>query len=214
MSDLWRRAGAEFTGTLVLDDFGAPDTFWKIRVRHVPAVVTMDSHARSLHAEVEQTSRRNLAELLAQGSAMETVTYDLIILGTGLAELRAVLEAASVSRGKLDIALVAKLQLMRAHSAAAEGNTAAPLRPGPGRLPALGNTVAARKRRDEGVGGPKRLALLRPFHGRDPGPHPGTHRRTCCGPGGVALVAVLLVCALGLTHVITPCATGPGQVNP
>lgn len=58
----------------------------------------------------------------------ETVEHDLLILGTGLAGLRAALEAARVSKGKLDIGLVSKLQLMRAHSVCAEGGTAAVLR--------------------------------------------------------------------------------------
>lgn len=59
---------------------------------------------------------------------MEVYTHDLIILGTGLAGLRAALEAAQQSAGELDIALVSKLQLMRAHSVAAEGGTAAVMR--------------------------------------------------------------------------------------
>ena len=59
---------------------------------------------------------------------MEVYNHDLVILGTGLAGLRAALEAARQSLGKLDIALVSKLQLMRAHSVAAEGGTAAVLR--------------------------------------------------------------------------------------
>ena len=59
---------------------------------------------------------------------MEVYSHDLVILGTGLAGLRAALEAAQQSAGKLDIALVSKLQLMRAHSVAAEGGTAAVLR--------------------------------------------------------------------------------------
>ena len=59
---------------------------------------------------------------------MEVYTHDLVILGTGLAGLRAALEAALQSMGNLDIALVSKLQLMRAHSVAAEGGTAAVLR--------------------------------------------------------------------------------------
>ncbi len=58
---------------------------------------------------------------------MDTVTHDLIILGTGLAGLRAALEASRVSED-LDLALVSKLQLMRAHSVSAEGGTAAVLR--------------------------------------------------------------------------------------
>jgi succinate dehydrogenase flavoprotein subunit len=60
---------------------------------------------------------------------METVRHDLVILGSGLAGLRAALAASQASRGELDIALVSKLQLMRAHSVAAEGGTAAVLRP-------------------------------------------------------------------------------------
>jgi len=59
---------------------------------------------------------------------MEVYTHDLVILGTGLAGLRAALEASQQSKGDLDIALVSKLQLMRAHSVAAEGGTAAVLR--------------------------------------------------------------------------------------
>jgi succinate dehydrogenase / fumarate reductase flavoprotein subunit len=59
----------------------------------------------------------------------EKVEHDLLILGTGLAGLRAALEAARVSNGNLDIGLVSKLQLMRAHSVCAEGGTAAVLRP-------------------------------------------------------------------------------------
>ena len=59
---------------------------------------------------------------------MEVFNHDLVILGTGLAGLRAALEAAQQSKGELDIALVSKLQLMRAHSVAAEGGTAAVMR--------------------------------------------------------------------------------------
>jgi succinate dehydrogenase / fumarate reductase, flavoprotein subunit len=59
-------------------------------------------------------------------------THDLIILGAGLAGLRAAIEASRISQGKLDIALISKNQLMRAHSVAAEGGTAAVLRPDDG----------------------------------------------------------------------------------
>jgi len=60
---------------------------------------------------------------------VEKVEHDIIILGSGLAGLRAGIEAAKVSEGKLSIAIVSKLQLMRSHSVAAEGGTAAVLRP-------------------------------------------------------------------------------------
>jgi len=59
---------------------------------------------------------------------MEVYNHDLVILGTGLAGLRAALEATQQSKGNLNIALVSKLQLMRAHSVAAEGGTAAVMR--------------------------------------------------------------------------------------
>ncbi len=59
----------------------------------------------------------------------EVVTHDLLILGSGLAGLRAAVEASRVSDGKLNIGLVSKVQLMRSHSVCAEGGTAAMLRP-------------------------------------------------------------------------------------
>ena len=59
---------------------------------------------------------------------MEVYNHDLVILGSGLAGLRAALEASQQSKGELDIALVSKLQLMRAHSVAAEGGTGAVMR--------------------------------------------------------------------------------------
>nr|WP_297199694.1 FAD-binding protein [Thermanaeromonas sp.] len=60
---------------------------------------------------------------------MEIVTHDLIILGAGLAGLRAAIEAARVGQGKLDIAIIAKTQLVRPHSVCAEGGTGAVMRP-------------------------------------------------------------------------------------
>jgi succinate dehydrogenase / fumarate reductase flavoprotein subunit len=57
------------------------------------------------------------------------IKHDLIILGTGLAGLRAAVEASRVSGGEIDIGMISKVQLMRAHSVAAEGGTAAVMRP-------------------------------------------------------------------------------------
>jgi len=68
---------------------------------------------------------------------MEIYRHDLIVLGTGLAGLRAAAEASRVAKGQLDIAVVAKTQLMRAHSVCAEGGTAAALRPEEGDSPEL-----------------------------------------------------------------------------
>ena len=59
-------------------------------------------------------------------------THDLVILGAGLAGLRAAVEASRVAKGDIDIAVITKNQMMRAHSVAAEGGTAAVLRPDDG----------------------------------------------------------------------------------
>jgi len=46
------------------DDFGVPEAFWVIRVEGFPAVVTMDSHGGSIHAEVEAASKLALTRLV------------------------------------------------------------------------------------------------------------------------------------------------------
>jgi len=45
-------------------EFGVPEALWVIEVEDFPAVVTMDAHGASLHAEVEARSRRTLESLL------------------------------------------------------------------------------------------------------------------------------------------------------
>ncbi len=46
------------------DEFGVPEAFWVIRVENLPLVVTMDSHGRSIHEEVQAVSERRLQQLL------------------------------------------------------------------------------------------------------------------------------------------------------
>jgi fumarate hydratase class I len=46
-------------------DFGVPEAMWVIEVKDFPAVVTMDAHGVSLHAEVEAKSKAVLEKLLA-----------------------------------------------------------------------------------------------------------------------------------------------------
>ena len=58
----------------------------------------------------------------------EIISHDILVLGSGLAGLRAALEASIISKGQVDIALISKVQIMRSHSVAAEGGTAAVLR--------------------------------------------------------------------------------------
>lgn len=47
-------------------EFGVPEAMWVIRVKNFPAVVTMDAHGVSLHAEIEGKSRAALEGLLAE----------------------------------------------------------------------------------------------------------------------------------------------------
>ncbi len=62
----------------------------------------------------------------------EISSHDLVIVGSGIAGLRAAIEAARVSKGKCDIAVITKVQAMRSHSVSAEGGTAAVLYPDKG----------------------------------------------------------------------------------
>jgi len=61
---------------------------------------------------------------------LEVLTHDVVIVGAGLAGLRAAVEASEVSNGKLDIAVISKVHPMRSHSVCAQGGTAAVLREG------------------------------------------------------------------------------------
>ncbi len=57
----------------------------------------------------------------------DVLSYDLVIVGSGIAGLRAALEASRVSPG-IRVAVITKVQAMRSHSVCAEGGTAAVLR--------------------------------------------------------------------------------------
>ena len=58
----------------------------------------------------------------------ERLTQDLVIIGSGIAGLRAAIEASRISK-TLRIGVVTKVQAMRSHSVSAEGGTAAVLYP-------------------------------------------------------------------------------------
>jgi fumarate hydratase class I len=47
-----------------LKEFGSPEAIWELEVNNFPAVVTMDSHGRSLHKEVYAASQQELAKHL------------------------------------------------------------------------------------------------------------------------------------------------------
>lgn len=46
-------------------EFGVPEAMWVVEVKDFPAVVTMDSHGASLHAEIEASSRKVLSSLIS-----------------------------------------------------------------------------------------------------------------------------------------------------
>lgn len=49
-------------GVYMMEEFGAPEAIWELEVEDFPAVVTMDSHGRSLHQEVLAASQAELAK--------------------------------------------------------------------------------------------------------------------------------------------------------
>ncbi|MFQ5854446.1 MAG: FumA C-terminus/TtdB family hydratase beta subunit [Anaerolineae bacterium] len=63
-ASLIANAVVEVLGVYKLE-FGVPEAFWKIRVENFPAVVTMDSHGRSLHDDILEKSRAVFQRLMA-----------------------------------------------------------------------------------------------------------------------------------------------------
>ncbi len=59
----------------------------------------------------------------------DCVTHEVIILGSGLAGLRAALQISLMSKDRVNTGIISKVHLMRSHSVGAEGGTAAVLRP-------------------------------------------------------------------------------------
>lgn len=49
-----------------LDEFGVPEAMWVIEVSKFPAVVTMDSHGRSLHEEILKDSTERAKKILGR----------------------------------------------------------------------------------------------------------------------------------------------------
>jgi fumarate hydratase, class I len=58
----YARAIDKVLGVSLLD-FGIPEAMWRLHVHDFVAIVTMDAHGNSLHAEVERETGANLAEL-------------------------------------------------------------------------------------------------------------------------------------------------------
>ena len=47
-----------------LEELGSPEAIWELTVEDFPLVVTMDSHGKSLHEEVEGQSQAALDQIL------------------------------------------------------------------------------------------------------------------------------------------------------
>ena len=57
----------------------------------------------------------------------ELIQHDVVIIGSGLAGLRAAIAAASYGKNDISVGVFSKVQVMRSHSVSAEGGTAAVL---------------------------------------------------------------------------------------
>lgn len=58
----YARSIEEVLGVYLLE-FGTPEAMWHLRVRDFPAIVTMDAHGESLHADIERASALILEKL-------------------------------------------------------------------------------------------------------------------------------------------------------
>ena len=57
----------------------------------------------------------------------DSIQHDIVIIGSGLAGLRAAIAAAAYGKDNISIGVFSKVQVMRSHSVSAEGGTAAVL---------------------------------------------------------------------------------------
>lgn len=70
-----------------------------------------------------------LSSSFSTTAGLERLAFDVIIIGSGLAGMRAALAVARASGGSLRVALVSKLHAMRSHSVSAEGGISGVLYP-------------------------------------------------------------------------------------
>lgn len=63
-AQVYAQCVTDVTGVDLKEKFGSPEAVWHLVIKDLPAVVTMDSHGRSLHAEVAEASKKELAAVL------------------------------------------------------------------------------------------------------------------------------------------------------
>ncbi|MBX3729410.1 MAG: fumarate hydratase [Candidatus Sumerlaeia bacterium] len=67
-AQIYARTLKKVTNVHLLDEMGIPEAMWEIECEDFPAIVTMDSHGGSLHAEVATASGTNLEALAGAGA--------------------------------------------------------------------------------------------------------------------------------------------------
>ena len=65
-AQFYARCLPKVRGVYLLEELGIPEAMWVFEARNFPAIVTMDSHGSSLHAEVAATTGIELAKIAAK----------------------------------------------------------------------------------------------------------------------------------------------------
>jgi len=65
LATILARSVVEVIDVHKLDEWGAPEAMWVIRVVDFPAVVTMDSHGKSIHDDIAAQSKANYDRLVS-----------------------------------------------------------------------------------------------------------------------------------------------------
>ena len=58
-----RAACPRFATYFCLEELGVPEAMWVLEARNFPAIVTMDAHGNSLHAEIAAATGAELEEV-------------------------------------------------------------------------------------------------------------------------------------------------------
>lgn len=64
-AQFYAKSVKKVTGVDYLEQFGIPEAMWHLEIEGFPAIVTMDAHGNSLHADVDQMSKKKLEEFAA-----------------------------------------------------------------------------------------------------------------------------------------------------
>ncbi|MCF7803972.1 MAG: FumA C-terminus/TtdB family hydratase beta subunit [Candidatus Marinimicrobia bacterium] len=64
LASLLAQSVKEVKEVFMLEEFGVPEAMWVIEVENFPAVVTMDSHRKSIHTEVKSKSTEQAQRLI------------------------------------------------------------------------------------------------------------------------------------------------------